>query len=418
MDISFHYFAVKTLALEAGFSDPDAQIIAQYSQYIDDYNPTFPRRYSNVPDWIKNKEGSDIYISSPLNPMNFRPVTTGFMIPVDIPDMLTKEFQKNVISPFHFIPLKAGDHRTYPAKVTDGGDGSPISTLLLSAKTDYGRDAVIGGDKCRQALMHLGMLLHTFADTYAHQMFSGYNEQCNNMKIVGLWDHTEQNLLPGLDDYISRLLKIYEDAEGEFSDKMFEIGHMLVGHVPDWTHVTLEIAFFDKEGEIERRYKRSNPELFSQAAMEIFDFLCKCRMAADPNVQLPRTYRGAAGADDAARQALQDKFVTAFETSDISKVEDKPLECMARLVQTWGGVFPSYHYSYDCSAIFDGIVGAPKSAVRKSDGGLPENGIFENEISENRMLKGVFPEMSEDFYLFNSYADDLLIALYGSHPRE
>lgn len=34
------------------------------------------------------------------------------------------------------------------------------------------------------------------------------------------------------------------------------------------------------------------------------------------------------------------------------------------------------------------------------------------------MLKGVFPEMSEDFYLFNSYAEDLLIALYGSHPRE
>lgn len=94
MDISFHYFAVKSAAHMAGFDDADAQTIAQYSQYIDDYNPTWPRRYSNVPDWLKNKGGSDIYISSRLNPMNFQPVTTGFMLPVDIADMLTNKFQK------------------------------------------------------------------------------------------------------------------------------------------------------------------------------------------------------------------------------------------------------------------------------------------------------------------------------------
>lgn len=32
MDISFHYFAVKAVALAVGLSEPEAQRIAEYSQ--------------------------------------------------------------------------------------------------------------------------------------------------------------------------------------------------------------------------------------------------------------------------------------------------------------------------------------------------------------------------------------------------
>ena len=38
MDISFHYFAVKTVAFAAGFSEAEAQRIAEFSQFIDDFN--------------------------------------------------------------------------------------------------------------------------------------------------------------------------------------------------------------------------------------------------------------------------------------------------------------------------------------------------------------------------------------------
>jgi hypothetical protein len=38
MDIAFHYFAIKSLAVTAGFSDEDAQTIAGYSQMAGDFD--------------------------------------------------------------------------------------------------------------------------------------------------------------------------------------------------------------------------------------------------------------------------------------------------------------------------------------------------------------------------------------------
>lgn len=39
MNINFHYFAIKVLAIAAGFDYSDAQIIAEYSQFVDDFHP-------------------------------------------------------------------------------------------------------------------------------------------------------------------------------------------------------------------------------------------------------------------------------------------------------------------------------------------------------------------------------------------
>lgn len=177
MDISFHYFAVKTIAVYAGFTEADAQTIAQYSQYVDDYNPTFPRRYGNVPQWIIDKPGSDIYIPSRVVPANFRPVTTGFAISADMKDMLTVKFQRNVISLFHFIPfsrvkMASGDSTTYPVKITDGGDGSIIANALIDVKAQYHRTPQANIDERRQVLMHIGMLLHTFISHQVYLMVS------------------------------------------------------------------------------------------------------------------------------------------------------------------------------------------------------------------------------------------------------
>jgi hypothetical protein len=37
--------------------------------------------------------------------------------------------------------------------------------------------------------MHIGMLLHTFADTYAHQLFTGYNGAENKVILVKVTDN-------------------------------------------------------------------------------------------------------------------------------------------------------------------------------------------------------------------------------------
>lgn len=53
MDISFHYFAVKTVARAAGYDEQKAQRIAEFSQFIDDFNWYKCRCAGNVPDYIK-----------------------------------------------------------------------------------------------------------------------------------------------------------------------------------------------------------------------------------------------------------------------------------------------------------------------------------------------------------------------------
>ena len=55
MDISFHYFAVKTVAFAAGFSEAEAQRIAEFSQFINDFNWYTLRAVSHrTPLWISS----------------------------------------------------------------------------------------------------------------------------------------------------------------------------------------------------------------------------------------------------------------------------------------------------------------------------------------------------------------------------
>lgn len=393
MDISFHYYAVKTIASKAGFSEEDAQTIAQYSQYIDDYNPIFSRKYSNIPDWLIHKPGSDIYIADKFRLFNFRPVTTGFKA-IDALDMLTKRFQRNVISPFHFIPfdterIKKGDNTAHPLKITNGGDGSEISEQLSKAKNHYQK--LIGAegkdnDAVRRSLMHIGMLLHTFADTYAHQTFSGYNEKCNDKKIVQvIHNATRADITAAVSSDIKEAREEYLVGAKE-TGKILEIGHMLAGHVPDWTHITFKMEYHDYIDNEKKIYCRNNTECFTDAGLEVFDFLCECRNETP--------------AED-KRNQLSQKLYKAFAAADISKLGLDTRARADKLNKTWSGVFPECSYEYDKLSIFDGIAGKLFSA--------------ENEFEDENNLGKT---MSEDFYYFNSFAEDLLIALYGNHPRK
>ncbi len=60
MDIAFHYFAVKAIAVLAGLDDDSAQVIAKSSQMTDDFDFFAYWHYTNIPDEIKNNEKSDL----------------------------------------------------------------------------------------------------------------------------------------------------------------------------------------------------------------------------------------------------------------------------------------------------------------------------------------------------------------------
>lgn len=371
MDISFHYFAVKTLALEAGFPEAEAQRIAVFSQFIDDFHSPVDLRCGNVPRHIRKARQLDLYKAGG-NPLegNFDPVSTGFGGLTDYGALLLPRTQRFTVAPFHFLPASpraAGpDVRTVPARL---GDGSTASALLLDA-----RARLLGGASPRRAaLMRVGMGLHSFADTYAHQLFSGWNSWVNDVRLERVTDETEGRdvtaLVLGERERAAAQCAAFGRGAGDWRGALPRIGHMWAGHAPDRSWLSFRLRYRAQEGDADHSLSssRSNAALFTEAAAQILDYLRSC-LGRGP-------VSGAAWAELSAR--LERAFL-------FRPPERGPREALAA---HWASVFPGRAYSYDAAVV--------EAGFRPGGGDL----------------------YSADFYAFNRIADELLIRLYGPQPR-
>lgn len=225
MDICFHYFAVKTVARAAGYREEQAQRIAAYSQLMDDYDWQGYLRAENMPDYLK-RAGADVIYNETLKIVS--PVATGFPSVLDMVELILPRAQKLIVSPFHFIPrnerrVSNGDLRTVPAKLRDG---SYISSMLDSLEEDMASNSIAESD----ALMKMGMLLHTFADTYAHQLFTGYNNKTNSVKLISAKDNITQ--ADATKEYGYWVEQWISQIEEDLGAEIPTIGHMSVVSIP------------------------------------------------------------------------------------------------------------------------------------------------------------------------------------------
>lgn len=370
MDISFHYFAIKTLALGAGFSEGEAQGAAGWSQFVDDYGRRGGLRCANVPGYVRLSRDRDLYRpgGGPLG-ANFEPVTTGMGGAAGLAALLLPRAQKFTLAPFHFPPASPradwADCRTVPARL---GDGSPASAQLLRA-----RAALLSGRVPRRAaLMRMGIGLHAFADTYAHQLFSGGNSWVNDVLLERVTENA------GGADVTAAALGEREEAAACFGTgrgpedwraALPRIGHMWAGHTPDRPNLsfTLRYRASADDPDYSLSYTRSNTALFLEAAERIYNYLRGCR-------GLPP----AAGAEWAELSArLERAFLLPTPERDAER----------RLAGRWAALFPGYAYAYDADSIEAGF---------RAGGG---------------------DRYSADFYLFNYLAEEPLIRLYGPRPR-
>ena len=365
MDIAFHYFAVKSLSLAAGFSEADAQIIAKYSQFVDDYNWYTHLWYSNIPNYVKASE-LDLFIDDWFYPANFNPASTGFIDYIDYATIAFDRSQKFKVSPFHFIPrdsahVKQGDRRTYPCKLNDE---SYISNMLTAARNDF----QAGGNR-NLSLMHIGMLLHTFADTYSHQLFTGFQGWENKVVLVQVInnitgkDETEK-YKSFINDWLEKLKKIVPSL-------IPAIGHMLIAHIPDLTHLSFTMKYPAAPDDPGSTYSRSNTRVFIDGAgKEILNYLCSCL-----------------NKENVSGQEWNDisKRLTHSFLIDISQLTAET-EIVKKLKNHWNISFPSYKYAYSSEEI-------------------------KKEFNPKKEIG------TDEFYRYNVFADQLLIALYGPHPR-
>jgi hypothetical protein len=212
MEKDFHYFTIYSIAKITGFADAD--IIAYSSQFVDDNNEgqfSIDGSKSFFPEKIPSDGG------------HYYPIMTQSLSPKS----LNPYVQKYVYVPFHFLP---GDNTV----IIDGKKNT-----LNTTPNSYNAKIIV-----KQALdsdnpYQIGIALHTYADTWSHQNFTGMQEGWN---AVYPWYDIFKSIVPN-------------------------IGHAEVGHSPDiisetWTDnrtkekVVNRIRALDAVGQIYRALRK------------------------------------------------------------------------------------------------------------------------------------------------------------------
>ena len=205
MNVEFHYYSTAFLAVKAGFSLEDATTLAYASQYVDHHHRTYE---------ITTPRGT--LLSRPTQNFSFWDQAT----------------VAEVLAPFHFFPAGLEETKSRPSLRTDG----QFSAWDVRPNTPGVKLLLVEALKTKN-LHRIGLALHTYSDTWAHQNFTARNEPWNRLD-------------PG--------------------NRLPSPGHAQAGRSPDlwlatWTDVRLatsEVVNFSR---------------FAEAARKIYRYLCLYR---------------------------------------------------------------------------------------------------------------------------------------------
>jgi hypothetical protein len=276
MDIDFHFGTIYVLSRWAGFGSDTAKIIATSSQLVDD----------NISDKVPKFYFADI-------PQRF----SGHELWENIEETGNAE----VWVPFHFLPGLCGDDLSQRAVCyKDSALASALADTMLHYEGDH-------------RLFRLGVALHVYADTWAHQKFSGITNKGNT--IVGL-------------EIISPPVSNLEKLKARLSNIAMDIkplGHASALHYPDRPYTAWKSMQKFVEG-------RENWQEFMEASEKIYTILCKIQgnenvhLSSDQEEMLLRTFRGIQDADCEKRNnAWIQRIQTNYFEFDESTPEDQSL---------------------------------------------------------------------------------------------
>jgi len=264
MQIDFHYGVTKLIARAAGLSEFEAQTIAYAAQYTDDSvmhksieveglkpNGTFD---SMVETWQTaiteanssfncNVERKMIVEGETPSKCEFDPICTAhagiqkkalaYLKAMKIKsflgymnELLGDKAQSKVYIPFHFIPAEKyssenSDNYNYCVKA-----GGPFPTEILDTIISvYKKSRTLENNPLREmSSVALGVSLHSYADTWAHEGFSGRKNSAEN---------DIDDLYTSDDEYeLQKDVGLYPN-----------IGHLEANHAVDETHLGIKFNF-------------------------------------------------------------------------------------------------------------------------------------------------------------------------------
>lgn len=259
MQIDFHHATTYVVARDAGFSHEDADIIAYAAQYVDDATSSGTISFDNHA--VYNRISSAHKMLDPRN---------------------TEELANHhVWMAFHFLPGNGG------LAAGADPDGTFINKIICTPNSPVAqemvRDAIL--EKNRPYALHrLGVTMHVYADTWAHQGFAGVMHPVNEV------EHARETSHSGIfDTPLSGILNSILD------DAIPPLGHGRALTFPDAPFLQWE--YQNGRGELVRR---NNPADFIAAA-EHMCIAMRRYLLGDPTAQVD-------GLTAATRQQIQGMF--------------------------------------------------------------------------------------------------------------
>ncbi len=229
MQIDFHHAVTYVCARQAGFSHEEADIVAYAAQYVDDATSSGVVRFDNKALYCRISSAHKMLDKHNLSDVD----------------------NHRVWLPFHFLPgndmLPAGQNpdKNFIHKIVCRPN-SPVAKDIVAA-------AIADRDK-PYALHRLGITMHIYADTWAHQGFAGVLNKINevdNAKETG-----DTDVFGGLSGFLTKVL----------DDIVPPLGHGRANIFPDMPFLNWQ--YHDGHDTI---VVRENTNAFCEAA----DCLCK-----------------------------------------------------------------------------------------------------------------------------------------------
>jgi hypothetical protein len=259
MQIDFHHGVTYCLARLAGFDRPHAEIVAHAAQYVDDA----------IEEGSIHFDNGQVYerISSAHKTLDYRNF-----------EQLSNQ---KVWIPFHFLPgndgMPAGQH-TSP---------NIIDRTICSPNSYVAQDMVRECIRQRQAahgLHRLGITMHVFADTWAHQGFAGVSHKINRAsELLDEQGNPDPQKRQKIRDFFAKGMgeQLIDRVTGFFVSEVLPLGHGAVLSYPDKPF--LKWGYTNGLGEV---VQRDNPKDFLEAAQEMCVWMQRY-IKGEPKARVP-----------------------------------------------------------------------------------------------------------------------------------
>ncbi|MBW6514130.1 MAG: hypothetical protein K0B87_05180 [Candidatus Syntrophosphaera sp.] len=285
MNIAYHYFATKTLAVLAGFSEPEAHIIAYACQYVDEAQESEPITIYGLPEPSFERMKKD----------ELDPTCTGHKGLLNILYNFD-DVRRKVLLPFHFMPAGWNAAHTSFNYLTKAE--SPPALELVRLALQKLRTTAAGSPFRDLELIRLGVALHTYEDTFAHQNFSARNsKQDNAVKNPQIRVNGRVRKLPAI-FVITGFLG-------------YSIGHGLIGTFPD--RFNTRINYFDGRG---KSVSVNTSTRFKTASRQVYSLLREYTQAPDDWDQIWPRYKHCQNRDQSSRSEIRKTFSTVYPEID------------------------------------------------------------------------------------------------------